>query len=60
MHQSAEAFDVGAATVTEPTSRIAVRHTSELFCGTTNVLESRKKSPPFATVVGGVVVIVPV
>jgi len=60
MHYSPDAFDCGSAIVTDATSRIAVRQTCALFWGTTNVLESRKKSPPFATVTGDVVVMVPV
>jgi hypothetical protein len=43
--------------VIDATSRIAVRQTCALFWGTTNVLETRKKSPPFGTVNGGVLVI---
>ena len=60
MHHCPEAFDFGSATVTDPTSSTAVRHTSTLFRGTTNVLDSKKKSPPLATVTGDVLVMVPV
>jgi hypothetical protein len=60
MHHSGKVFECGSAIVTAPTSRTAVLHTSTLVSGTTNVLESKKKSPPFATVNGTVVVMVPV
>ena len=59
VHHGREASDFGSTMVTEATSRIAVRHTCALSWGTTKVLDSRKKSPPFATVKGDVVIIVP-
>ena len=57
-HHSGNDFELGSAIVLDPTSSIAVRHTSTLSAGITNVLDSRKKSPPFALTIGVVVVIV--
>ena len=59
MHRRADVSDCGSATVTDPTSSTAVRHTRVLLWGTTNVADSRKKSPPLATVNGVVVVTMP-
>jgi len=59
MHHNGKSFECGSSIVTDPTSRTAVLHTSMLSLGTTNVLDSKKKSPPLATVDGAVVVIVP-
>jgi hypothetical protein len=59
MHRRADASDCGSATVTDPTSSTAVRHTRALLGGTTNVVDSRKKSPPLATVDGVVLATMP-
>ena len=59
MQATALSLGGGSAIVTGPTSRIAARQTRVLVCGTTNVVDKRKKSPPFVTVSGVVVVNVP-
>jgi hypothetical protein len=59
MHHNGNSFECGSSIVTDPTSRTAVLHTSMLSLGMTKVLESRKKSPPLATVDGAVVTMLP-